>query len=136
MAEGLSALATGALNDLAGVFSAMPEDALDGLIEEIVKAKRIVVFGLGCEGSQMRGFAMRLFHVGRNVAVWGDTTTPEVGPGDLLIVSAAPATSPPPESSLGSRGRLAREPRWTAPLCARSGGGSAAPNRRGSVAIS
>ena len=28
----------------------------------------------------MRGFAMRLFHMGRNVAVWGDMTTPEVGP--------------------------------------------------------
>ncbi len=38
----------------------------------------------------MRGFAMRLFHMGRNVAVWGDMTTPEVGPGDLFIVSAGP----------------------------------------------
>ena len=37
MAEGLSALAKGALYDLAGVFAAMPEDALDGLIEEIVR---------------------------------------------------------------------------------------------------
>jgi 6-phospho-3-hexuloisomerase len=72
------------------VFAAMPEDALDGLIEEIVKAKRIVVFGLGREGLQMRGFAMRLFHMGRNVAVWGDMTTPVVGPGDLFIVSAGP----------------------------------------------
>ena len=56
----------------------MPDDALDGLIEDIVKARRIVVFGLGREGLQMRGFAMRLFHMGRNVAVWGDMTTPEV----------------------------------------------------------
>ena len=90
MTESLSALAKGALNDLDGVFAAMPEDALDGLIEEIVKAKRIVVFGLGREGLQMRGFAMRLFHMGRNVAVWGDMTTPAVGPGDLFIVSAGP----------------------------------------------
>ena len=90
MAESWSALAKGALKDLEGVFSAMPEDALDGLIEEIVKAKRIVVFGLGREGLQMRGFAMRLFHLGRNVAVWGDMTTPDVGPGDLFIVSAGP----------------------------------------------
>jgi 6-phospho-3-hexuloisomerase len=90
MTESLSALAKGALNDLEGVFAAMPEDAVDGLIEEIVKAKRIVVFGLGREGLQMRGFAMRLFHMGRNVAVWGDMTTPEVGPGDLFFVSAGP----------------------------------------------
>ena len=86
----LNALAKGALADLDAVFSAMPEDALDGLIEEIVKARRIVVFGLGREGLQMRGFAMRLFHMGRNVAVWGDMTAPEVAAGDLLIVSAGP----------------------------------------------
>ena len=72
----------------------MPDDALDGLIEEIVKAKRIVVFGLGREGLQMRGFAMRLFHMGRNVAVWGDMTAPAVGPGDLLVVSAGPGDLP------------------------------------------
>ena len=88
--ETLGVLASGALKDLAGVFTAMPDDALDELIEEIVKAKRIVVFGLGREGLQMRGFAMRLFHMGRNVAVWGDMTTPPLGPGDLFIASAGP----------------------------------------------
>ena len=41
MTEGLIALAKGALNDLEGVFAAMPDDALEGLIEEIVKAARI-----------------------------------------------------------------------------------------------
>ena len=90
MTETLSHLAKGALSDLSAVFAAMPEDGLDALIEEIVKAKRIVVFGLGREGLQMRGFAMRLFHMGRNVAVWGDMTTPEVGKGDLFFVSAGP----------------------------------------------
>ncbi len=90
MTDDLNALAKGALADLDAVFAAMPADALDGLIEEIVKARRIVVFGLGREGLQMRGFAMRLFHMGRDVAVWGDMTTPEVTTGDLLIVSAGP----------------------------------------------
>ncbi len=90
MTQTLNALAKGALNDLDAVFAATPDDALDGLIEAIVAAKRIVVFGLGREGLQMRGFAMRLFHMGRDVAVWGDMTAPAVGPGDLLIVSAGP----------------------------------------------
>jgi len=90
MAETLTGLAQSALKDLADVFAAMPDDALDGLVEAIVAARRIVVFGLGREGLQMRGFAMRLFHMGRNVAVWGDMTTPEVGPGDLFFVSAGP----------------------------------------------
>ena len=90
MTESLAQLSKAALSDLAGVFASMPEDALDGLVEEIVKAKRIVVFGLGREGLQMRGFAMRLFHMGRDVAVWGDMTTPAVGRGDLFIASAGP----------------------------------------------
>ena len=94
MTEGLAQLSKGALGDLAGVFSAMPESALDGLIEELLKAKRIVVFGLGREGLQMRGFAMRLFHLGRDVAVWGDVTTPALGRGDLFIASAGPGDLP------------------------------------------
>ena len=94
MTESLVQLSKGALSDLAGVFAAMPEDALDGLIEEIVKARRIVVFGLGREGLQMRGFAMRLFHMGRDVAVWGDMTTPALGLGDLFIASAGPGDLP------------------------------------------
>ena len=94
MTESLTQLSKGALNDLAGVFAAMPENALDGLIEAIVAAKRIVVFGLGREGLQMRGFAMRLFHMGRDVAVWGDMTTPALGAGDLFIASAGPGDLP------------------------------------------
>ena len=87
MTDSLAQLSKGALRDLAGVSAAMPENALDGLIEAIVAAKRIVVFGLGREGLQMRGFAMRLFHMGRDVAVWGDMTTPALGAGDLFIAS-------------------------------------------------
>jgi 6-phospho-3-hexuloisomerase len=94
MTESLAQLSNGALSDLGGVFAAMPEDALDGLIEAIVAAKRIVVFGLGREGLQMRGFAMRLFHMGRDVAVWGDMTTPALGQGDLFIASAGPGDLP------------------------------------------
>jgi|SRR5271165_5411786 len=90
MTDSLRDLANGALTNLEAVFAAMPEDALDGLIDEIVKARRMVVFGLGREGLMMRGFAMRLFHMGRNVAVWGDMTTPEVTRGDLFIASAGP----------------------------------------------
>jgi 6-phospho-3-hexuloisomerase len=94
MTESQAQLSKGALSDLTGVFGAMPEDALDGLIDAIVAAKRIVVFGLGREGLQMRGLAMRLFHMGREVAVWDDMTTPALGAGDLFIASAGPGDLP------------------------------------------
>ena len=122
MTDSLKALAKGALNDLEGVFAAMPDDALDGLIEAIVKAKRIVVFGLGREGLQMRGFAMRLFHMGCDVAVWGDMTAPAVAPGDLLIVSAGPGDLATAETLVGiARAAGAR----TALVTGQPGGGLA-----------
>ena len=86
----LNQLANAALEDVRGVFSRVPDDSADGLIEALRGARKIVVFGLGREGLQMRGLAMRLFHMGLDVSVWGDMTTPPVGPGDLLLVSAGP----------------------------------------------
>ena len=122
MTESLKALANGALKDLEGVFAAMQDDALDGLIEAIVGARRIVVFGLGREGLQMRGFAMRLFHMGRAVAVWGDMTAPAVGQGDLLIVSAGPGDLPTAATLVGiARAAGAK----TALVTAQPGGGLA-----------
>jgi len=90
MTAALGELARGALRELAQVFDRLPDDAADELIAAIASAKRIVVFGCGREGLQMRGFAMRLFHMGRDVSVWGDMTMPAVRAGDLLIVSAGP----------------------------------------------
>jgi hypothetical protein len=104
MTESLAQLSKGALNDLSGVFAAMREDALDGLIEEIVKAKRIVVFGLGREGLQMRGFAMRLFHMGRDVAVWGDMTTPALGARERWSTSRVRGAHAPRLSRLSPQG--------------------------------
>ena len=92
MTGSLTNLAEGALEDLRGVFARLRDDAAEPLLEAIVAARHIVLFGCGREGLQMRGLAMRLFHLGRSVAVWGDMTMPPVRPGDLLIVSAGPGT--------------------------------------------
>ena len=81
MNDSLAALSDGTLEDLRGVFAKLRDDAAEPLIEAIAAAIRIVVFGCGREGLQMRGFAMRLFHMGRSIAVWGDMTTPPVGKG-------------------------------------------------------
>ncbi len=56
----------------------------------IAEARKVVVFGGGRERLQIMGFAMRLYHMGLNVAVEGDMTTPPVGPGDLFIVTCGP----------------------------------------------
>ena len=91
--DSLSALATRALGDLAAVFARLPDGAETPLIEAIVAAKRIAIYGAGREGLQMDGLAMRLFHLGLDVHVVGDMTTPPLGPGDLLLLSAGPGAS-------------------------------------------
>lgn len=59
-------------------------------INLIASARLVSVYGCGREGLQIRGFAMRLFHLGRSASVVGEMVTPAVGPGDLLIVAAGP----------------------------------------------
>lgn len=79
-----------ALGDLADVFARLDRNAVDAAVATIARANRIALYGVGREGLQIKGFAMRLFHLGCRASVVGDMTTPPVGRGDLLIVSAGP----------------------------------------------
>lgn len=72
------------------VLSRVDEAELDALVEAILQAGQIIVYGLGREGLVMRGLAMRLMHLGLDVAVVGDMTTPPLGSGDLFLVSCGP----------------------------------------------
>ncbi len=47
---------------------------------------KIFVVGAGRSGLVARAFAMRLMHVGFHVYVIGETVTPSVAPGDLVVV--------------------------------------------------
>lgn len=60
----------------------------------LVDADRIFVVGEGRSGLAVRMFAMRLMHLGYQVYVVGETTTPALRRGDLLIAcSGSGATS-------------------------------------------
>ncbi|WP_027135709.1 SIS domain-containing protein [Geminicoccus roseus] len=83
-------LSQGALQELGELFARLPEQAADELIDALIAARTSALHGLGREGLQMRGFAMRLFHMGRPVHVVGDMTVPPLGQGDLLFVSIGP----------------------------------------------
>jgi 6-phospho-3-hexuloisomerase len=79
-----------ALAEIGDVFTRIDEANVEAAIALIAESRRIATYGVGREGLQMRGFAMRLFHLGLDVAVVGEMTTPPLGQGDLLIVSAGP----------------------------------------------
>ncbi|UXN66378.1 SIS domain-containing protein (plasmid) [Phyllobacterium sp. A18/5-2] len=88
----MSSLYNQALQDLSAVFDRIDEKAVDAAVDVIGDAERIALYGVGREGLQIKGLAMRLFHLGLKASVVGDMTTPPVGKGDLLIVSAGPGS--------------------------------------------
>lgn len=90
MSASLSSMAAQASREIAEVIAKVDEAAADRLIDAIAGAKRIALHGVGREGLMMKGLAMRLFHLGLDAHVVGDMTTPALGSGDLLIVSAGP----------------------------------------------
>ncbi|HOP67182.1 MAG TPA: 6-phospho-3-hexuloisomerase [Methanoregulaceae archaeon] len=55
-------------------------------IGEILKADRVYVMGAGRSGLVAKAFAMRLMHLGLASFVIGETITPAMKPGDLIIV--------------------------------------------------
>lgn len=79
-----------ALDELGGCLRAVDEASLGHLVELIATSKRIVLYGCGREGLMMRALCMRLYHLGLDVHMAFDMTTPPVGPGDLVLVSAGP----------------------------------------------
>lgn len=67
-------------------------DAMHAMADEIIRAQKIAIYGVGREGLMMKALAMRLFHLGLNSHVVGDMTTPPLAKGDLLLVSAGPGS--------------------------------------------
>lgn len=68
---------------------AVNPEQIQKLITEIKQAKTIQLYGMGRMQLSVRGFAMRLKHMGFDSYVVYDTTTPCIGQGDLLIVHCA-----------------------------------------------
>jgi 6-phospho-3-hexuloisomerase len=90
--DGTDALFAGAVDEVRGVLGAGAAHEVDVLCEELLKAGRIACYGVGREGLMMRAFCMRLMHLGLDAYMVGDMTTPALGKGDLLVLSAGPGS--------------------------------------------
>jgi 6-phospho-3-hexuloisomerase len=80
------------VDEISGAVDGIDYDAIDRAVDIIAAARHVSVFGCGREGLQIRGFAMRLFHMGRSVSVVGEMVTPAIGEGDVFLVVAGPGT--------------------------------------------
>lgn len=83
-------LGSRALAELDRVIAGIDDEAFARFVSVLAGARRLVLHGVGREGLMMRALAMRLYHLGMDAHVLGDMTTPPVGAGDLLVVSAGP----------------------------------------------
>ncbi len=79
-----------ALAELGNVLEQLDLATVDAALALIAGSRQIALYGVGREGLQISGFAMRLYHLGLAASVVGDMACPPLGSGDLLIVSAGP----------------------------------------------
>lgn len=71
------------------VYEAVDEFQVEQYLNLLSEAKCIQVFGMGRMKCSVRGFTMRLMHMGLNAHVVYDTTCPEIKDGDLLVIHGA-----------------------------------------------
>jgi len=70
-------------------------DQVEKMVVEMLAStdRRILVLGVGRSGLIGRAFAMRLMHLGFQVYVMGETITPSIGRGDLIIALSGSGTT-------------------------------------------
>jgi len=82
------------INEITDLFARMPADALTPLVDAIIAADRVLLYGQGRTGLVMQGLTMRLHHLGLDAHWVGAMTTPPLGPKGLFLVNAARADLP------------------------------------------
>ena len=79
------------LDELSRTLNDLDDREIEQAVKEITTAKRIFFAGAGRAGLMMKGFAMRLMHMGFECHLAGDATTPSIQKNDLLIVASGKA---------------------------------------------
>lgn len=82
------------LQRLGETFMAIESTEIEQMVTAISTASRIFVVGKGRTGLQMRGFAMRLMHLGLTVHALDEVTTPSLQPEDLLLIGSGSGRTP------------------------------------------
>lgn len=77
------------LSEIKSALQTVDPGAAERFISEITSAGRVYTSGSGRSGLIIKTFAIRLFHLGIPASSVGDTVTPPIRKGDLLIVASA-----------------------------------------------
>lgn len=76
------------INELNGTLGQLSEENAENFANTIIRSKRIFSAGAGRSGLMMKAFTMRLMHLGFDSYVVGETVTPSIEKGDLLIIGS------------------------------------------------
>lgn len=81
-------------DEISGTMAEVDDQKVAGVASQLGRGRRVFVAGAGRSGLVLRMTAMRLMHLGMTVHVAGDTTTPSINSGDLLLVASGSGTTP------------------------------------------
>jgi len=79
--------------EITAALAGMDRAGIDALAERLTSGHRVFVTGEGRSGFVARAFAMRLMHLGIPVFFLGDTCTPAVAAGDVLVAVSGSGTT-------------------------------------------
>jgi len=71
---------------IASIADGISKEEVDLFLHELLCGKRIYILGAGRSGLVAKAFAMRLMHLGLQCFVVGETVTPAMAEGDVLVV--------------------------------------------------
>ena len=76
------------LNELSRTASLIADSEADKLADQILSADQIFTSGAGRSGFMAKAFAMRMMHIGLNAYIVGETLTPPLQEGGLVIIGS------------------------------------------------
>lgn len=93
------------LRELRSALSSLPEGTEEALAQALLIHRRVFFCGAGRSGLMLRALAMRLAQMGRCTYVAGETVTPAIEKGDLLVAASASGKT----AGVVNNARIARE---------------------------
>lgn len=83
-----NALAAQVAAEVSSVLARVHGEEVERLVEAIIRTRRLFLAGRGRSGAMMNAFAIRLTHLDIHCHVVGESTTPSLQYGDVLIVGS------------------------------------------------
>lgn len=74
------------INELSHTLSSIDSEAAEKFVDLVLDAEEVFCAGAGRSGYQIKGFAMRLMHMGVSSYVVGETCTPNIKDNGLLVI--------------------------------------------------